>query len=93
MKVTTLPLLKNSVTRVTRVTTMFKQLKSLEFFNVTRYTPYPYTLCNAALACNVKTPPTPLMAGFRFEFELFAPVARWTRLLNQGRGNGQRCTG
>lgn len=91
MKVTTLPLLKNSVTRVTRVTTTFKQLKSLEFFNVTRYTPYPYTMCNAALACNVKTPPTPLLAGFRFE--LFAPVARWTRLLSQGRGSGQRCTG
>jgi hypothetical protein len=52
MKVTTLPPLKNCVTRVTRVTKIINQLKSLVFFQVTRSDSGPHTSCNAASACN-----------------------------------------
>lgn len=52
MKVTTLPPLKNRVTRVTRVTKTLNHLKSLIFFHATRSTLGPYTSCNAASACN-----------------------------------------
>jgi hypothetical protein len=56
---------KSGVTGVTRVTTYAKRPNSLTFTSVTRMRGYPFTRCNAAPRCNVKTSPRPLWADIQ----------------------------
>lgn len=84
MRAHTLPLSKNGVTGVTRVTPITRRPVSLAFTTVTQLSSLANLGCNAASTCNAKVNALALRADGLQPY--LTHDFRWLRLPNAGRG-------